>query len=149
MGGSENSKVMVVGRLADSIREISGLPECQNVCKKMYGNLIRRVKLLSPLFEDLKDCDESLSDEEIEAFESLRVALDLTMILLKSVNHGSKLYQVWFFFLIPFVVLSERVNSVLYLIDGELTIHDKALCMLCSNFEGGNVDSRGVELTLT
>lgn len=98
MGGSENPKAMVVGRLADSIREISGLPECQNVCKKMYGNLIRRVKLLSPLFEELKDCDESLSDEEIEAFESLRVALDLTMILLKSVNHGSKLYQVWFFF---------------------------------------------------
>lgn len=93
MGGSENPKAMVVGRLADSIREISGLPECQNVCKKMYGNLIRRVKLLSPLFEELKDCDESLGDDEIEAFESLRVALDLTMILLKSVNHGSKLYQ--------------------------------------------------------
>ncbi|WJX20306.1 U-box domain-containing protein 14 [Trifolium repens] len=93
MGGSENSKAMVVGHLADSIREISGLPECQNVCKKMYGNLIRRVKLLSPLFEELKDCDESLSDEQLQAFESLRVALDLTMILLKSVNHGSKLYQ--------------------------------------------------------
>jgi hypothetical protein len=98
MGGSENSKAMVVGHLADSIREISGLPECQNVCKKMYGNLIRRVKLLSPLFEELKDCDESLSDEQLQAFESLRVALDLTMILLKSVNHGSKLYQVWFFY---------------------------------------------------
>ncbi|CAK8573118.1 unnamed protein product [Lathyrus sativus] len=93
MGGSENSKAMVVGRLSDSIREISGLPECQNVCKRMYGNLIRRVKLLSPLFEELKDCDESLCDEQLEAFEALRVALDLAMILLKSVNQGSKLYQ--------------------------------------------------------
>ncbi|CAI8604144.1 unnamed protein product [Vicia faba] len=93
MGGSENSKAMVVGRLSDSIREISGLPECQNVCKRMYGNLIRRVKLLSPLFEELKDCDESLYDQQLEAFEALRVALDLAMILLKSVNQGSKLYQ--------------------------------------------------------
>jgi len=35
------------------------------------------------------------------------------------------------------------------LIDGELKIHDKDMCMLCSNFEGGNVDSGGVELTFT
>lgn len=85
---------MVVARLAESIKEISGLPECHNVCKRMYGNLVRRVKLLSPLFEELKDSDESLSDEQVAAFESLRVALDSAKTLLKSVNQGSKLYQV-------------------------------------------------------
>ncbi|XP_061347030.1 U-box domain-containing protein 14 [Gastrolobium bilobum] len=93
MGGSENSKAMVMGRLAESIKEISGLPECQNVCKNMYGNLVRRVKLLSPLFEELKDSDESLSDEQLEAFESLSVALDSAKTLLKSVRQGSKIYQ--------------------------------------------------------
>ncbi|KAL1295165.1 hypothetical protein HN51_056025 [Arachis hypogaea] len=96
-GGSEkNSKaMMVVARLAESIKEISGLPECNNVCKRIYGNLVRRVKLLSPLFEELKDSDDEslLSDEQVAAFECLNVALDSAKTLLNSVNHGSKLYQ--------------------------------------------------------
>ncbi|RYR36451.1 hypothetical protein Ahy_A09g041412 isoform A [Arachis hypogaea] len=96
-GGSEkNSKaMMVVARLAESIKEVSGLPECNNVCKRIYGNLVRRVKLLSPLFEELKDSDDEslLSDEQVAAFECLNVALDSAKTLLNSVNHGSKLYQ--------------------------------------------------------
>lgn len=117
MGGDQNPKAMIVGRLTESIREISGLPDCQNVCKRMYGNLIRRVKLLSPLFEELKDSDESISDDQIRAFESLGVALDLAMNLLKSVIQGSKLYQVSYEYdllvLLVFAKLLERVNSVL------------------------------------
>lgn len=93
MGGSENPKSAVVGSLVETIKEISGLPECQNVHKRMCGNMVRRVKLLSPLFEELKDSDESLSDEQLGGFESLRVALDSTLTLLKSVNQGSKVYQ--------------------------------------------------------
>jgi len=97
MGGSESSKGVVMGRLVECIKEISGLPECQNLCKRVYGNLVRRVKLLSPLFEELKDGDESLSDEQLQSFESLFVALDSAKTLLKDVNQGSKLYQVWLF----------------------------------------------------
>ena len=70
MGGSESSKGVVMGRLVECIKEISGLPECQNLCKRVYGNLVRRVKLLSPLFEELKDGDESLSDEQGRAEDS-------------------------------------------------------------------------------
>ena len=100
MGGSESSKGVVMSRLVECIKEISGLPESQNLCKKVYGNLVRRVKLLSPLFEELKDGDESLSDEQLQSFESLFVALDSAKTLLKDVNQGSKLYQVWpFWFL--------------------------------------------------
>ena len=97
MGGSESSKGVVMSRLVECIKEISGLPESQNLCKKVYGNLVRRVKLLSPLFEELKDGDESLSDEQLQSFESLFVALDSAKTLLKDVNQGSKLYQVWLF----------------------------------------------------
>lgn len=101
MGGSESSKGVVMGRLVECIKEISGLPESQNLCKKVYGNLVRRVKLLSPLFEELKDnSDESLSDEQLQSFDSLFVALGSAKTLLKDVNQGSKLYQVWpFWFL--------------------------------------------------
>lgn len=93
MGGSESSKAVVMGRLVACVKEISGLPECQNFCKRVYGDLVRRVKLLSPLFEELKDSDESLSDEQLQSFESLLVALDSAKTLLKDVNQGSKLYQ--------------------------------------------------------
>ncbi|KAI9098370.1 hypothetical protein K1719_024995 [Acacia pycnantha] len=94
MSGNANSKAVVVDRLLASIKEISGLPECRNVCKRMYGNLVRRVKLLSPLFEEIKDSDcELLSDEHIRSFESLGNALGSAKSLLEFMNQGSKLYR--------------------------------------------------------
>ncbi|XP_054788117.1 U-box domain-containing protein 14 isoform X1 [Prosopis cineraria] len=91
---SENSKVVMVDRLLLSIKEISELPECRNVCKRMYGSLVRRVKLLSPLFEEIKDSDcELLSDDHIRSFESLGNALDSAKSLLKFTSQGSKLYR--------------------------------------------------------
>ncbi|KAJ4978942.1 hypothetical protein NE237_009722 [Protea cynaroides] len=59
----------------------------------MYGNLARRVKLLSPLFEELKDNEASLGEEEVRALVSLKVALDSAKELLRLVNEGSKIYQ--------------------------------------------------------
>lgn len=89
----DSNKIPVLNQLLAVVKEISGLPECRNTTKKMYYNLVRRVKLLSPLFEELKDSEEELEDSEIRAFELLRVALDSAMDLLKLVNEGSKLYQ--------------------------------------------------------
>lgn len=93
----------VLSQLVDSVKAISELSECCNALKKVCGNLVRRVKLLSPLFEELRDSDEALGGEEIKAFESLRVALGSTKELLKSVNQGSKLYQVLVSFLCSLV----------------------------------------------
>ncbi|KAJ6720236.1 U-BOX DOMAIN-CONTAINING PROTEIN 14 [Salix viminalis] len=86
-----NSELMT--RLVDSVKEISTLPECRNVSKKMHDNLVRRIKLLSPLFEELKDNNEELSEEETKGFEVLRTALDSAKELLKLVVEGSKVYQ--------------------------------------------------------
>ncbi|KAD7479999.1 hypothetical protein E3N88_03135 [Mikania micrantha] len=83
----------LASQLVDSVREISGLPECRNVVRKMYGNLMRRVKLLSPLFEELKDSDQHLDDGDLKGLQALRIALNLALELLKSVNDGSKIFQ--------------------------------------------------------
>ncbi|KAH8501758.1 hypothetical protein H0E87_016518 [Populus deltoides] len=83
----------LLSRLADSVKEISGLPECRNVFKKTHGDLVRRIKLLSPMFEELKDNNEELSEEETKGFELLRTVLDSAKELLKSVVEGSKVYQ--------------------------------------------------------
>jgi hypothetical protein len=85
-------EAVVLSRLSESTKAISELTECRNVCKKMYGNLVRRAKLLSPLFEELRDSEEELGEEEVKAFESLRLAVDSAMLLLASVNRESKLY---------------------------------------------------------
>lgn len=95
----DDSKDALVSQLSMAIRDISGYPECRNVSKKMYNNLVRRVKLLSPLFEDLKDSEEELDGEEVRGFESLKIALDSARELLRSINEGSKLFQVLLFFL--------------------------------------------------
>lgn len=83
----------LVSQLADLVREISGLPECRNALRKMYGNLTRRVKLLSPLFEELKDNEQQLDDGDLNGLQALRIALNLALELLKSVNDGSKIFQ--------------------------------------------------------
>lgn len=95
MGPTEDPDDTVLTRLAESVKAISELPECRNVCKKMHGNLVRRVKLLSPLFEELRDSEEELREDEVKALELLRLALDSAKELLRSVNGGSKLYQVF------------------------------------------------------
>ncbi|KAL3838297.1 hypothetical protein ACJIZ3_022888 [Penstemon smallii] len=85
----------VLSQLSESVKAISGLPECRTVCKKMYCNLVRRVKLLSPLVEELKDREEGdeLGNDVVMGLESLRIALDSALELLKSVVEGSKIFQ--------------------------------------------------------
>ncbi|GAB4836416.1 U-box domain-containing protein 14 [Ancistrocladus abbreviatus] len=90
--GDPNNTVLT--RLIQTIKEISTLPECKNTSKIMYSNLMRRVKLLSPLFEELTERDDELGVAEIQALESLSVALDSAKELLQWVNETSKLYQV-------------------------------------------------------
>ncbi|KAK4578722.1 hypothetical protein RGQ29_028704 [Quercus rubra] len=94
MGPMEDSQEgeLLLSRLSESTKAISELSDCRNVCKKMYGNLVRRAKLLSPLFEELRDSEEGLDDDVVKAFESLRLGLDSATQLLNSVNGGSKLY---------------------------------------------------------
>lgn len=94
--GLTNPGPEILSRLSDSVKVASALPQCKNVFRKMHGNLARRIKLLSPLFEELRYSDKELSQEEIESFGLLRIALDSSVELLQSVNGGSKLYQVLF-----------------------------------------------------
>lgn len=92
----ENPGPELVSQLVGAVKEVSRMPECKNAFKKIHGNLARRIKLLSPLFEELRESNKELSQEAIQGLELLKVALDSSVNLLKSVNGGSKLYQVLF-----------------------------------------------------
>lgn len=93
---AENSKDdVVLGQLCGLVDAIYGLPDCRTVSKKMYGNLVRRVKLLSPLFEELKEggAEEGIGSDAVEGLASLRDAIKSALELLKSVHEGSKIFQ--------------------------------------------------------
>lgn len=93
---SESPREAVLSQISYSVKAISGLPECRTIAKKMYCNLVRRVKLLSPLFEELRDGEEEeLGSEVVMGLDSLRIALDSALEVLKSVHEGSKIFQVY------------------------------------------------------
>lgn len=89
----DQNSCSIVTQLIQSVKEISCFPECKNTSKKMYSNLTRRVKLLSPLFEELIDREEQLSVDLVRAFETLLATLVSAKELLKWVEETSKLYQ--------------------------------------------------------
>lgn len=89
----DQNSCSIVTQLIQSVKEISCFPECKNTSKKMYSNLTRRVKLLSPLFEELIDREEQLSVDLVHAFETLLATLVSAKELLKWVEETSKLYQ--------------------------------------------------------
>ena len=96
-----HQKEELINELTELIDGVSGLPECRSVSKRMYSNLVRRVKLLSPLVEDLKDSDGvEVGDDVVHGLELLKIALISGLELLKSVNEGSKILQVLTFDLI-------------------------------------------------
>lgn len=93
----DHEKEALINELTELIDTVSGLPECKNVSKRMYSNLVRRVKLLSPLVEEMKDSDVvEVGDDVVHGLELLRIALNSALELLKSVNEGSKIFQVLF-----------------------------------------------------
>ncbi|KAG6402266.1 hypothetical protein SASPL_139143 [Salvia splendens] len=85
----------LVSQLSETATAICVLPECRTVAKRMYGNLVRRVKLLSPLFEELQDGGGGieLGNDVVKGLDSLRIAIDSALELLKSVHEGSKIFQ--------------------------------------------------------
>ncbi|GJR35162.1 U-box domain-containing protein 14 [Tanacetum coccineum] len=91
MANQESSELL--SQLVDLVRQFSNLPECRNVVREMYVNLVRRVKLLSPLFEELKDSDQKLDDYDVQGFNCLKNSLFFGFEVVNSVNQGSKTFQ--------------------------------------------------------
>ncbi|KAJ3680808.1 hypothetical protein LUZ60_015297 [Juncus effusus] len=83
-----------VTRLAAVLDEISSMAEFRSAYKKQLHGLSRRVKLLSPLADELLDRPESLSERDVRTVEPLVGALESAMEFFKFVNEGSKIYVV-------------------------------------------------------
>ncbi|XP_009629379.1 U-box domain-containing protein 13-like [Nicotiana tomentosiformis] len=81
-------------KLIEIVNEISSISEFRISVKKEYCNLGRRLKLLIPMFEEIRDNDVAVSEDSMKALFSLKEALESTKELLKFGSDGSKIYLV-------------------------------------------------------
>ena len=114
MGPSDEAKGVVVSQLVEAIKDISALPECKNASKKICSNLVRRIKLLSPLFDEIYDRYDELNDNELEGLQALKVCFDTVKEFIKSINEGSKILQVYMY--ICSSIFFQRLNLLRFLI---------------------------------
>ncbi|KAL2630228.1 hypothetical protein R1flu_014914 [Riccia fluitans] len=80
--------------LADVVNDIIQIGDYRRTHKKECVNLTRRVKLLAPLFEEVKDLKGPLPEDAIACFTALEKALYFAKKLLRLCHNGSKLYLV-------------------------------------------------------
>ncbi|KAL9412914.1 hypothetical protein AB3S75_041552 [Citrus x aurantiifolia] len=90
----EDEKGVLVPSLIDTVNEISTISDYRGTVKKQYCNLARRLKLLTPMFEEIKESKEAIPEETAKALVSLKEALASAKELLRFGSEGSKIYLV-------------------------------------------------------
>ncbi|XP_074568270.1 protein spotted leaf 11-like [Curcuma longa] len=84
----------VVERLAALVEEIAAISDYRNSYKKQFFNLSRRIKLLAPMFEELKESKVLIPVSTLVAMEKLNRGLDFAKELLLLGSKGSKIFLV-------------------------------------------------------
>ena len=91
MEGENASKVI------ELVNEIASISEYRPPVKKQYCNLARRLKLLIPMFEEIRDMNkDALPEDTSNAVLAFKEALQSARELLRFGSEGSKLYLVCF-----------------------------------------------------
>lgn len=89
----ENSKADA-DVVIDLLNEIASISDFRPMVKKQYCNLARRVKLLIPLFEEIRDMKDAIPVDTSKAMLAFKEALEAARELLRFGSEGSKIYMV-------------------------------------------------------
>ncbi|KAM1115637.1 hypothetical protein TB2_006158 [Malus domestica] len=90
----EEDRGALVQSLIDTVNEIASISDYKCTVKKQYCNLARRLKLLTPMFEEIRDSKEVVSQETLKALLSFMEALKSAKELLRFGSESSKIYLV-------------------------------------------------------
>ncbi|RWW31050.1 hypothetical protein GW17_00004346 [Ensete ventricosum] len=82
----------VVESLVAAVEAIAAISDYRNAYKKQFCNLSRRIKLLAPMFEELKESMDPIPPRAVRALEKLNGALDSAKDLLRLGSEGSKIF---------------------------------------------------------
>ncbi|KAH9609768.1 hypothetical protein KSS87_012758 [Heliosperma pusillum] len=84
---------LVLNNIISKINEISLITGFRPSVKKEYCNLARRLKLLIPMFEEIKEIDhQPLSNDAVSSLVDFNHSLALALDLLRFGSLGSKIY---------------------------------------------------------
>jgi hypothetical protein len=83
-----------VNSIIDLVNEIANISDFRPMVKKQYCNLARRLKLLIPLFEEIRDMKDSIPIGTSKAVILFKEALESARELLRFGSEGSKIYMV-------------------------------------------------------
>ncbi|PPD88471.1 hypothetical protein GOBAR_DD14560 [Gossypium barbadense] len=90
----EEEKGKLVRSLTDAVNQIAPIGDYRCAVKKEFCNLARRLKLLTPMFEEIRESKEQIPEETVKALVSLKEALVSAKELLRFGSEGSKIYLV-------------------------------------------------------
>lgn len=94
MGDGPLSQAHLIQSLIDIANTIGLKGDYIKSHKKECASLTRRVKLLAPLFEELRESRQRISYQAFTALQGLEEALQSVNSLLQMCHDGSKLYLV-------------------------------------------------------
>eukprot|EP00268_Persea_americana_P037574 TRINITY_DN3722_c0_g1_i4.p1 TRINITY_DN3722_c0_g1~~TRINITY_DN3722_c0_g1_i4.p1 ORF type:complete len:658 (+),score=156.88 TRINITY_DN3722_c0_g1_i4:218-2191(+) len=86
-GGS----IDLVQELIEIVDQISTISDFRNAFRKQFCNLARRLKLLAPMLEELRESKEAIEEEVMRDLVALKEALVKANDLLRFGSHGSKI----------------------------------------------------------
>ncbi|KAJ0240354.1 U-box domain-containing protein 13 [Hirschfeldia incana] len=90
----DEEKGAVAQSLIDVVNEISSVSEYRTTVKKLCSNLARRLKLLVPMFEEIRESNEPIDEDTLKTLVSLKEAMSSAKDYLKFCSQGSKIYLV-------------------------------------------------------
>lgn len=90
---AESSSLSLVQKILETINVLTSIGEFKTHRNECHS-LTRRVKLLVPLFEDVRDLRLSLPEEALTCFSAMDRTLNAAKDLLLLCNKGSKIYLV-------------------------------------------------------
>ncbi|KAJ7005647.1 U-box domain-containing protein 15-like [Populus alba x Populus x berolinensis] len=91
---SPREEIDIAQEILSVIESVARLGDYRRSHKKECYGLVRRMKLLLPFLEEIKDFYGTISDVGIASLSSLKKALVLAKKLLTTCNEGSKIYLV-------------------------------------------------------
>lgn len=85
----------VVEKLIEVVEEIAAFSDYRNAYKKQFCNLARRIKLLAPMLEELRESRDSIPERAAATLALLHRALGSAKELLRLGSEGSKIFLVF------------------------------------------------------